>query len=384
MSGTHDSDKQDKSKNADSAENAGLDNLHYEEPPTMTLKDNLGVAIALVALAVIGFLGYIWLTPGKSIATMFSKPEGPAVEVASQAVDPESTAVEHQKCATCGMFADKSASHVVATWDTGSTTHHDSWDCAFGYAAQNGMAMAGVEISHYGSPVDSPHFLDATGAWFLYDTDSPVEGSMPPFVAAFASRDEAMSKHGEMGGEILDYAGLAGKWDVINTPAPADHSTMEMDGHDMDSMDSPQEMAANADNAGAMTEPDSSPQAQSHDHEMNCPYCGMFADKSESHVVAAWADGSHTHHDGWDCAFFYGSENGLNLASAEVALLGSPADSPDWIDADAAWYLYDMDNAVPGSMPPFVAAFTTKGAAQAHQSEWGGELVDFQGLQAKW
>ena len=261
MSDSQDSNKQDHDLSVDSATDGETEELMYEEPPAMTLKDNLGVAFALVALAVIGYLGYVWLTPGKNIASIFSKADS---------------------------------------------------------------------------------------------------------------------------AEVGNYSGLAEKWNVTSTPAPVDHSTMEMDGHDLAKMDSQPEMAENTGDAGATPEPIASPMPHQHDHEMNCPYCGMFADKSESHISAEWTDGTHTHHDCWDCAFLFGMENGLGLASATVALLGSPPSNPDWIDAQVAWFLYDTDKSVPGSMPPFVAAFATKDAAQAHQADWGGELVDFLGLQAKW
>ncbi len=90
-SGKHDSSKPENGLNAEGTDRGGLDNLHYEEPPVMTLKDNLGVVVALIALAVIGFMGYIWLTPGKSIGTMFSPPETQVEEIGSQAVEDETS-----------------------------------------------------------------------------------------------------------------------------------------------------------------------------------------------------------------------------------------------------------------------------------------------------
>ena len=128
---------------------------------------------------------------------------------------------------------------------------------------------------------------------------------------------------------------------------------------------------------------DDEPLAGLHEHEMRCPYCGMFSEKSASHVIAAWPDGSHTHHDSWDCALYYALEEDKVLVGAEVSAFGSPVDNPQWLDAAEAVFLYDT-KPVTGSMPPYVAAFATRAAAKAAQAELGGEMTDFAGLKAKW
>jgi hypothetical protein len=120
-----------------------------------------------------------------------------------------------------------------------------------------------------------------------------------------------------------------------------------------------------------------------HDHDLNCAYCGMFADKSLSHSVVQWNDGSHTHHDGWDCVFKYGQDAGLVLEDAVVVQYDGTGEEPVWIAANEAWFLYGTKT-IKGSMPPFVAAFESEAAAQAAKAELGGEVLGFVGLSNKW
>jgi hypothetical protein len=117
--------------------------------------------------------------------------------------------------------------------------------------------------------------------------------------------------------------------------------------------------------------------------EARCAYCGMFAHKSESRIVAQWVDGSVTQHDCWDCAFSYGTEEGLGFEGAQVAAYGGSLAEPRMLDAAEAWYLYDTRQ-IKGSMPPYVAAFDSRAAAEAAQPGLGGGVVDFAGLQRMW
>ncbi len=171
--------------------------------------------------------------------------------------------------------------------------------------------------------------------------------------------------------------------EVIDMP-DLNMADMDIPEHDMAGMESNAESAEESSTMEELPSTSGEQTPNQHDHKMNCAYCGMFSDKSKSHIQIKWSDESHTHHDCWDCAFFYGSEEGLSLEAAEVTLLSSPVSNPVWIDAEDAWYLYDTEKSVEGSMQPFVAAFESMDAAHASHSEWGGELVDFAGLQAKW
>ena len=235
-----------------------LDDGFYEEPPRLGRKDILAVAAALVLLVLIGVTGYYWMTPGKSVADLLAYTQPAEAETAEadspvpleiqehwastlddQAAPPVAAAgvtnaqpvaedggiamyIEDEplaglhdhdmRCPYCGMFSEKSASHVIAAWSDGSRTHHDSWDCAFYYGQGEGLELVDAEVSAFGSPVDNPQWLDAAGATFLYDT-KPVTGSMPPYVAAFATRAAAEAAQHELSGEIADFVGLQARWE---------------------------------------------------------------------------------------------------------------------------------------------------------------------------
>jgi hypothetical protein len=231
----------------------------YVEPPRLTARDMAGVIAALLALAVIGFAGYIWLNPdlswnnvfaGKHTATeqagapsvpkrgtetesqnsmpgMPGMPAAPATtektgtqetsatnaESGSQTPAAGGEATEDFTCAQCGMDASRSASHVIAHWADSGSGHFDSWDCTFKYAKDQAKTLSSAEVNRFGDDPASPQMLAAAKAWFLYDTKMKVTGSMPPYVAAYPDAAAAKAAQPEMGGEVLDFAGLKAKWE---------------------------------------------------------------------------------------------------------------------------------------------------------------------------
>ena len=189
----------------------------YEVAPKLTNRDIAGVAAALVALAVIGVAGYIWLTPGLTFSGLFQRgTTTTAVDTTDtdQAVTSDAdpgAAAEEVRCPYCGMFADRSLSHVDATWADGAHTHHDSWDCVFLHAMDNGLELDSARVTAYDSAGATVPWLDAAAAWYLFDTQR-IKGSMPPYVAAFSSQDAAAKAQPQLGGEIVDFDGLRARW----------------------------------------------------------------------------------------------------------------------------------------------------------------------------
>ncbi|MBN2080628.1 nitrous oxide reductase accessory protein NosL [bacterium] len=362
----------------------------YEEPPRMSAKDMLGVVVALVLLAVIGTTGYYWLTPGKvpSDLLAFTRTPAAGAHEAGMAATTASAA-ERLRCDYCGMFADASASYIQAHWLDGTTGNFDSWDCLFSEIQAGQRLPERIQVVAYAKQqqaLSAGVLLDAEDAYYRYGT-APVHGSMPPYVAAFADRATAEAAAAELGGELVDYQGLAAKWELTTT-APAALETPEHDQPvEHNALAVPEavneETVTNPSAGGEAMPIEDEPLAGLHDHDQTCPYCGMLADKSASHVIASWSDGAHTHHDSWDCAIYYGQDEDLSMANAEVLAYGSPQDKPRWLDAAESWFLYDT-KPVTGSMPPYVAAFDSRAAAEAAQPELGGEVTDFAGLQAKW
>lgn len=227
----------------------------YVEPPRLTGKDLAGVIVALLALAVIGCSGYVWLNPdltwsnllarktaateqavavsvtkrdtethsqnaapGVPATSATTKSATPATETAGTGTDSPppaagAAAAEDFSCAQCGMDASRSASHVIAHWAGQGSGHFDSWDCAFKYAKDQGQTLTSAEVNQFGDDPARPKMLAAATAWFLYDTKTKVPGSMPPYVAAYPDEAAAKAAQPEMGGEAMDFAGLKSKWE---------------------------------------------------------------------------------------------------------------------------------------------------------------------------
>ncbi len=230
--------------------------LLYEEAPRLGWRDTLGVVVALIALAVIGVAGYIWLTPGMTFAKFLGQAESTAgmdgakpgqaaglpgqVEpreltgagdgAAPAAVDPaEATVAEANtavpaadpladlsrhtdtECPVCGMDGTRSLAHAVALWDDGTHTHHDCFDCLFTWGTEQGLTLARAKVLEHGATTQDDRWLDAANATYLYGT-SRIEMSMPPYVAAFATRAGAEAALPELGGDLMDFAGLTTQW----------------------------------------------------------------------------------------------------------------------------------------------------------------------------
>jgi nitrous oxide reductase accessory protein NosL len=184
---------------------------------------------------------------------------------------------------------------------------------------------------------------------------------MPPYTAAFASEQDALRSQESMGGTVVSFPELLSRWGfTAYKPATGTQGSPPA-----------------VDNAVAGTPELEAALAAA---PAECPYCGMDAAKSKSHVVVQWDNGEISHHDCWDCVFKYEKQQGRMLDVARV--LAHPGDGPEWLAATEAAYLYDTAS-IAGSMPPYVAAFFTVEDARASQSELGGEVVDFGQLRAK-
>nr|MDQ3023375.1 nitrous oxide reductase accessory protein NosL [bacterium] len=137
--------------------------------------------------------------------------------VASGSNEPDVAAADtsdaHQSCPYCGMFGDKSRSAVAVMWVGGGSNTFDSFDCLFNYMKDNNVQLQSATVKNY-VVKGKPEWIDAPAATFLFGTTTVVEGSMEPYVAAFATRDLAQNAMKDMGGEVVDFAALENKWRV--------------------------------------------------------------------------------------------------------------------------------------------------------------------------
>lgn len=204
----------------------------YVEPAALARRDVLGIVLALVALTVIGVSGYIWINPDLSLAGILGKRDvQPPVQSPGAPGNPDPTphqypanaglsdqwtealmAAGDHSCPQCGMYADRSESQVAIIWqETGNLSYYDCWDCAFKWGQEQHLTMALTAVMEHGSSLAKPVGLNAKESHYLYGTKH-IKGSMPPFIAAFGSREDAAAAQPELGGEIMDWEGLRAKF----------------------------------------------------------------------------------------------------------------------------------------------------------------------------
>jgi nitrous oxide reductase accessory protein NosL len=372
--------------------------LFYEEPPRSTMRENLGMLFALLSLCIIGFAGYVWLTPGLEFADYLNGGAGQkladdssAAAQAEHAGHDMAAMGDEVRCPVCNMFALRSQSAIMASWSDGTETHHDSWDCVANWARDESLQLSSAEVVAYTEAEGDAIWLNAEAAGYRFGTSVSVRGSMPPNVAAFASADEAESA-ADMGGDVLTYSSLLQNLGILTTQSQASAAAASDSPDEMAGMDHPKD----ADGAAPEMQADSADPVSEGSQQLagklieqaaftdsSCPVCGMFADRSLTHVVVRWSDGSYSQHDCFDCAFGMLAEGGKLIDRIEVSLYDYDNPGSRWKDARLASFLYGTSR-IKGSMPPFVAAFADSGEASAALPELGGEQLNFEELAARW
>jgi len=171
------------------------------------------VLIAMLALAVIGWVGYRLLqpppTPPVPAETAQSSAPAPAptdtgtpalpVELATNTEDP-----------VCGMNPERSAQRVEAEFADGTLLAFDSLACYYEYLeTQAETAPVRERIVAYDTyKNDEPALLEFGDAVWLIELERPVPGAMPPGAAAFRTANDAQKARGNLGSDISDAAGM--------------------------------------------------------------------------------------------------------------------------------------------------------------------------------
>ncbi|MEP0813649.1 MAG: nitrous oxide reductase accessory protein NosL [bacterium] len=108
------------------------------------------------------------------------------------------------------------------------------------------------------------------------------------------------------------------------------------------------------------------------------PICGMAPEKSSS-MVAAHFDSGWVGFVSLACFFQYAEKNKPHAVEVldYSTFRKEPADRK-LVPAEDAVYLIGIDGVPPGSMPPGVAAFSTKDAAESAMGDLGGKIADFE------
>jgi nitrous oxide reductase accessory protein NosL len=117
---------------------------------------------------------------------------------------------EAPRCDNCGMFMEKSATQVHATFEVEGVKHEHKFvclSCVYEYAASHydGAVPTKLTVLDYNTfGTDKLAWLDTGKAWYLSGT-SKLAGSMQPYIAAFASKDAALAQQQKLGGELLEF-----------------------------------------------------------------------------------------------------------------------------------------------------------------------------------
>jgi len=123
-------------------------------------------------------------------------------------------APERPRCENCGMYADSSSTHIVASFESAGKSAEYQFCCTDCLhekleAWEETAELSGFEILDYASyGSEEPRMIDGLTAWYLFDTQR-LPGSMAPFAAAFASKDAAKAASRKLGGK------LAQGWDGV-------------------------------------------------------------------------------------------------------------------------------------------------------------------------
>jgi hypothetical protein len=117
------------------------------------------------------------------------------------------------------------------------------------------------------------------------------------------------------------------------------------------------------------------------DERPRCHECGMYADTSSAHVQADTSElGKRETRDfcGLGCLFATLKQGGGKAALSNLRIVDYTTYKrklPKMLEGQKAWYLYGTAD-LPGTMEPYIAAFSTKDDALKAQPDLGGELLE--------
>lgn len=120
---------------------------------------------------------------------------------------------EAPRCDNCGMFFAKSAARVTTVVEVEGESYSHMFECLgclHDYLHENyGEVMpAELQVLDYTTfDTDDEQMIDGFDAWYLFGTER-LAGAMPPYVAAFSDEDAAKAAQEELGGELVDFAGM--------------------------------------------------------------------------------------------------------------------------------------------------------------------------------
>ncbi|MCH7472238.1 nitrous oxide reductase accessory protein NosL [bacterium] len=140
---------------------------------------------------------------------------------------------ERPACENCGMFWDTSPTRVSVTIKADEKEEEHIFECmscthtGLVEIYGDGVELASLQVLDYATfGAEEETMIDGMKAFYLYGVER-LKGSMPPYIAAFASEDAAKESQKELGGELLDFAGVKAKFHEAEDEEEAGKSKSE-------------------------------------------------------------------------------------------------------------------------------------------------------------
>lgn len=106
-----------------------------------------------------------------------------------------------QRCMLCGMDVDQSETAFYARMNNGKIVPLCSMQCVHMFEVNAGEKPVFLRTEKY----PTAHLIDAKAAHYLCESRLIPRGSMAPYMAAFASKEEAEEYQKKYGGRILNF-----------------------------------------------------------------------------------------------------------------------------------------------------------------------------------
>lgn len=111
------------------------------------------------------------------------------------------SASAYQRCMLCGMDVDKSETAFYAKMKNGKMVPLCSMQCVYMFELNAGEKPVSLRTEKY----PTAHLMDAKAAYYLCESRLIPRGSMAPYMAAFASKEQAEEYQKKYGGRILNF-----------------------------------------------------------------------------------------------------------------------------------------------------------------------------------
>ena len=106
-----------------------------------------------------------------------------------------------QRCMLCGMDVDQSETAFYAKMKNGKIVPLCSMQCVHIFEMNAGEKPVSIRTEKY----PTARLMDAKAAYYLCESRLIPRGSMAPYIAAFASKEQAEGYQKKYGGRILSF-----------------------------------------------------------------------------------------------------------------------------------------------------------------------------------